>query len=461
MGIGDIFKAKENEELKMALEESKRLLKECRADLEKRDREAYDYHKRIVELEAQFTPEMQDHAHLASLIQNKKAEIKELEKIESTNKQRLSELKDEYSEFVDKLNKLNEQIIETNEEILVQSFGLYTPRYAFMNSDQYKSRLLEIRAEQKEMIKGKTAVTGSTTWTVNGSQAKGNKMVSDTQKLLLRAFNAECDDVIEHVKYNNIESSEKRITSSKDAISKLGEMMSISISPKYYKLKIDELYVAFEYQQKKQAEKEAQKEARAQLREEAKLAKEIEAQRIKLEKEQNHYQNALKKVIIQLESASESERADIEAKKNQIKEQLESIDKAFNDVDYRAANQKAGYVYIISNIGAFGEGVYKIGMTRRLDPMERVDELGDASVPFDFDVHAMIFSDNAPALEAALHHAFEDRKLNMVNTRREFFRVSLDEIKKVVQKNYDKTVEFYEIPMAEQFRQSELMRSIK
>ena len=128
------------------------------------------------------------------------------------------------------------------------------------------------------------------------------------------------------------------------------------------------------------------------------------------------------------------------------------------DIDYREANQRAGYVYIISNIGAFGENVYKIGMTRRLDPQDRVDELGDASVPFNFDVHAMIFSDDAPALETALHKAFEDRKLNMVNTRREFFNVTLDEIKEVVKENFDKTVEFVDVPDAEQFRVSQKMK---
>ena len=308
------------------------------------------------------------------------------------------------------------------------------------------------------MIKAKTAVSGATEWRVNGSAAQGKKMVSDTQKLLLRAFNAECDDVIEHVKYSNIEPSEKRITSSRDAISKLGNIMSISITPAYYKSKIDELYLAFEYQQKKQQEKEDQKEAKARMREEAKLAKEIEAQRLKLEKEQTHYQNALKKITVQLESASDEERAAIEEKKKQIEEQLSSIDQAFKDVDYRAANQKAGYVYIISNIGAFGENVFKIGMTRRLDPMERVDELGDASVPFNFDVHAMIFSDDAPKLEAALHNAFADRRLNFVNQRREFFDVTIDEIKEVVKKNFDKSVEFVELAPAEQYRQSLLLR---
>lgn len=426
MSFADLFKAKENNVLK----------------------------SRIEELESMMTPEIREYDTLNKIITQKKAELSSL--CDDISKKTL-----DLDSICDQINIAKKDLIETEEVVLMQSFGLYTPRYSFINADEYKSRLAEIRAAQKEMIKAKSAVLGSTTWTVNGSQSKGRKMVSDTQKLLLRAFNSECDDVIDHVKYNNIESSEKRITTSRDAISKLGELMSISISSQYYKLKIEELYLAFEYQQKKQAEKEAQKEARAQLREEAKLAKEIEAQKIKLEKEQHHYQNALDKLNLQLASAADNERSDLETKKQRIEEQLKVIDQAFKDVDYRAANQKAGYVYIISNIGAFGEGVYKIGMTRRLDPMERIDELGDASVPFDFDIHAMIFSDNAPALEAALHHAFENRKVNMINTRREFFRVSLDEIKRVVKENYDKTVEFIDVPQAEQFRQSELIHSQK
>jgi predicted nucleic acid-binding Zn-ribbon protein len=374
----------------------------------------------------------------------------ELSLVETHLKQR----QDELNNAIADLQKTKSEIVETEETVLMQSFGIYTPRYSFMNSDEYKAHLLEIRAKQKNMVKNKTAVTGSSSWTVNGNAAKGNKMVADMQKLLLRAFNSECDDVIEHVKYNNIAASEKRITSSRDAISKLGAIMSVGIVPQYYQLKIEELHLAFEYAQKKQQEKEEQKEARARMREEAKLAKEIEEERKKLEKEQQHYQNALQRIIAQLETASETDRTAIEEKKAELEAQLDRIDKEFKDVDYREANQRAGYVYVISNIGAFGENVYKIGMTRRLDPQDRVDELGDASVPFNFDVHAMIFSDDAPRLEAALHNAFADRKLNFVNQRREFFNVTLDEIKKVVKENYDRSVEFVELAPAEQYRES-------
>lgn len=382
------------------------------------------------------------------------ASREELEQVEKTLKLRQQELNDALKE----LHQAKSELVETNEEVLMQSFGLYTPKYSFMNADEYKARLLEIRAEQKDMIKAKTAVSGNMNWTVNGNASKGKKMVSDMQKLLLRAFNSECDDVIEHVKYNNIEAGEKRITTSREAISKLGTIMEVSIQPKYYRLKIEELHLAFEYAQKKQQEKEEQKEARARMREEAKLAKEIEEERKKLEKEQQHYQNALERINAQLAAASEADRAAIEEKKAELVAQLDKIDKEFKDVDYREANQRAGYVYVISNIGAFGENVYKIGMTRRLDPQDRVDELGDASVPFNFDVHAMIFSDDAPRLEAALHNAFADRKLNFVNQRREFFRVSLDEIKKVVKENYDRSVEFVELAPAEQYRESIKLR---
>ena len=328
-----------------------------------------------------------------------------------------------------------------------------------MNADEYKSRLLENRAIQKEMIKQKTAVTGVTRWEVNGSEAKGRKMVADTQKLLLRAFNNECDTAISKVRYTNFDASLHRIQKSAEVISKLGIIMDISITKMYLDAKIKELRLAFEYRQKQQEEKEAAKAARAEQREQERLQREIEAEKHKIEKEKTHYLTAYENIKKQLEKDPTNQ--EYLQKKAEFENVLADIEKSLSDIDYRQANIRAGYVYIISNIGAFGENVYKIGMTRRLNPQDRVDELGDASVPFKFDVHAMIFSDNAPALEAALHRAFEDKKLNMVNQRREFFNVTLDEIKEVVRKNYDKTVEFIDIPDAEQYRVSKKMRENK
>lgn len=433
MGLGDIFKTGQ-----------------FKSEIEELKQENARLHGELIHAQSLLTPEMQDAQKIYELINKLNSQKLTLENnikdIESDISLRVSNI----GNLDKEIKNREKQIIDLDDEILVQEFGLYRPHYNFANALGYKDKLSEIRAKQKALIKNKDAVTGNMSWQVNGSASKGKKLVNDTQKLLLRAFNTECDELISKVKYTNYDASLNRIRKSAEAISKLGTVMDISIKQSYLNLKIEELRLSFEYQQKKQEEKEAQKAARAELREAARLQKEIEAQRKKIEKEQSHYKTAYSHVLDQLKQSPEDSA--LLAKKIEIENQLNDIDKAMKDIDYREANQRAGYVYVISNIGAFGPDVYKIGMTRRLDPQDRVDELGDASVPFNFDVHAMIFSDDAPALEAALHRAFEDRKLNMVNTRREFFHVTLDEIKDVVKKNFDKTVEFIDVPDAEQYR---------
>lgn len=435
MGLGDIFKTGQ-----------------FKTEIEDLKKENTRLQSELSHAQSLLTPEMQDAQKLHTLIselQSKKMFLENnIEDIEADISRRVSNINNLDTEIMNR----KKQIIDLDDEILVQEFGLYRPHYSFANALGYKDELSLIRSKQKVLIKKQDAVSGNTSWQVNGSASKGQKLVRDTQKLLLRAFNTECDELISKVKYTNYEASLNRIYKSASAISKLGTIMDISIKPAYLNLKIEELQLAFEYQLKKQEEKEAQKAARAELREAARLQKEIEAQRKKIEKEHTHYQTAYEHLLKQLEQAPDDPA--LLAKKIDLENQLSDIDKAIKDIDYREANQRAGYVYVISNIGAFGPDVYKIGMTRRLDPQDRVDELGDASVPFNFDVHAMIFSDDAPALETALHKAFEDRKLNMVNTRREFFHVTLDEIKEVVKKNFDKTVEFIDVPDAEQYRVS-------
>lgn len=424
-------------------------------------------------LESFLTPEMKDLESLKKQIAESQVEFAH-QKI--TQEQLLKEQYDKYMDEIskqkslilaynDEINELNsnikdlkKDIITFSDEILVQDFGLYEPRYSFINADAYKAELTNIRNKQKAMIKDGSAVSGSIDWQVNGSAAQGRKMIKDMQKLLLRAFNSECDEIINKVKYNNYDTSVKKMERSFNAIAKLGITMSISITSNYYDLKIQELQLALEYQIQKQREKEEKAELRAQQREEARLQKELKEQRKNIDKERKHYEQALSNINKQISSSSDENIEELNKKKEEIIQSLSDIDTKIKDIDYREANQKAGYVYIISNIGSFGEGIYKIGMTRRLNPQERVDELGDASVPFKFDVHAMIFSEDAPALEAKLHRAFEDRKLNLVNQRREFFKVSLDEIKEVVKNNFDKTVEFVDVPDADQYRISLKLR---
>lgn len=369
------------------------------------------------------------------------------------------------SEAIEDLQKTiaerKRELIVADEAVLMESFSLYKPTYTFTAADEFKEKLEKIRQQQKDMIKNNIATFGSDQWTVNNSLAQGKKLVGDMKKLCLRSFNNECEAAVDEVKFNNYERCEARIEKSADAVEKLGKTMSVRINPRYVQLKKDELKIALEYQIQKQREKEEQKELRAQLREEARVAKELEEARKEALKEQQHYQNALDKVQKQIAACTdETELEVLKEKLSDLSAKFDVITENIAQIDYRQANQKAGYVYIISNIGAFGEDVYKIGMTRRLEPQERVDELGDASVPFNFDVHAMIFSDNAPALEATLHRTFAERRLNYINNRREFYHVSLDEVKQIVKENHDKTVEFVEVPPAEQYRETIKMKEI-
>ena len=421
MGILDLFKAKENNELKEEIKELKKLL----------------------------NPEQQEIANLVKEIDKLKVEKDKISK-------EVDKLFSKKQELSNKIKLKKKDLILLDDEILMQEFGLYKPIYDFESSEKYKQAIDNLRVVQKEMIKNKSAVIYSNNWTVDGSKAKGRKMTNDNIKQIIMAFNIECDNLIAKVKYNNIQSIQKRIEKTFERLNKLNESNQVRLTSKYLECKLSELKLVHEYQVKKQEEKEEQKRIREELREEAKLKKELEEAKKNTLKDITHFENALSKLNEQLKSnnLSDEEIKNLQLKKEELEKNIDNLNLSLKDIDYRQENQRAGYVYIISNIGAFGKDVYKIGMTRRLEPMDRIDELGDASVPFNFDVHAMIFADDAPKLENALHKAFENKKLNMVNQRREFFNVTLEEIEKVVKENFDKTVEFKKEPEAEQFRQS-------
>lgn len=370
----------------------------------------------------------------------------------------ISNKTDELAQLGLEIKLKKEQLFDIEDKLTYQEFGLYKPRYDCMNSSEYADRIKACRKRQKDMIKSKTALTYSNNWTLDGSSKKGQAMNNDNMKMVLRAFNNECDSIIEKVKFNNLDKIQTQIEKAASAIDKLNQRNKISITTTYISLKIQELKLVYEYRKKKQEEKELLREQRAEEREQAKLQKEIEEQRKEVIKEQKHYQTAKEKYVKELESCSEERKDELLEKIKSIDEHLNEIDTNLKNIDYREANKRAGYVYIISNIGSFGENVYKIAMTRRLDPQDRVDELGDASVPFTFDVHAMIFSDDAPTLENNLHKEFDDRKVNMINGRKEFFNVTLDEIKQAVKKYNENIIEIKDIPDAEQYRESKILR---
>lgn len=338
----------------------------------------------------------------------------------------------------------------------LRDYAFYEGIYDSFPSEAIKEKLDEIRNAQKNMIQEKIAAYCVYQFNVDGSIVEGKKVTKAVIKQAIGAFNAECDLLISQVKFYNIERIKNRIVWSYNKINKENEATNVEISERYLQLKLDEVSAVFEHARKKKEEADYAKEQRAIAREEARVMKELEEERARIEKEQTHYENRLARLEEQLAAEESDPRKElIRETITAVKEEIVDLDKALKEVDYRQANQRAGYVYVISNVGSFGEGVYKIGMTRRLQPEDRVDELGGASVPFRFDTHAMIFSKDAPALETALHNEFRDRRVNMINGRKEFFRVPLDEIERVVNKYHDKTVKFDYTPIAEQYRETQ------
>lgn len=422
----------------------------------KMEQELEQLRARNAYLEASMSPAMKETDEVAARLAHMKQELAEFEANASQWDEYIGKLEERGKKLDAEIAEKKAEVVDLKETLLMQDFGLYEPTFAFANSTQYRDALKKVREQQKAMLKEINESAKDTTWAVQGSAAQGRKMVVDVTKLLMRGFNGECDELVAKVKASNIDRTIERIGKSAASISKLGAVLNISIPGEYVALKEKEARLAYEFALAKEREKEEIREAKEREREEAKVRKEIEERRKRLQKERRQYADALAALRRQAEAGMTPE---IERKIGELEANIAEVDGGIEDVDYREANQKAGYVYVISNIGAFGEGVYKIGMTRRLDPLERVRELGDASVPFAFDVHALIFTNDAPGLEAALHREFADRRLNLVNTRREFFRVSLEEIEKVVMANYDQTVEFTEVPEAEQYRTSEAMRA--
>jgi hypothetical protein len=352
-------------------------------------------------------------------------------------------------------SELRGQVLVLETTLLLESFALYEPKFKLSASHEYKTRLDSVRERQKAMIKNGEAAVGNTGWEVNGSKAEGRKLANDMIKLIIRSFNNEADYCVDNVKFDNIDLGEKRIRQSFEACNRLGRIMTVRLVDEYLNLKLDELRLAHEYQVRKQEEKEEAKQLRAEMREQQRLESEIRAAREKIAKERKHFAVALRDLQLRwAKASSEQERSLLLVKISEVEAGKADLDREEKVIDYREQNAKAGYVYVISNIGAFGEGVYKIGMTRRLEPMERVDELGDASVPFWFDVHAMVFSANAPALEAKLHERFAAGRLNKVNGRKEFFRADIAEIEFVIRENYDAVVEVARDAPAEQYRES-------
>lgn len=354
-----------------------------------------------------------------------------------------------------KLKDRQSQLVAAEDELYFESYGLYRPRYKFANSSSYKAQLTKTRNQQKQMIRDGKAAVVFRPMTLDNSKAKGRSLQKKNIKQLLRAFNGECEAAINKVTKSNIQTIENRITRSFEQLNKLNETNGVEITTKYFDQKIDEAHIALEYELKKEAEREQLREQREREREEKKLQQEIARERKKYEKDENHFLKAQQEVQEKIEQAeNQTEISSLKVELAELQKQLADLNEKKEKLTNRAENPTAGYVYIISNIGSFGKDIFKIGVTRRLDPMERINELGSASVPFKFDVHALIFSEDAFKLEAELHKHFAKQRVNQVNSRKEYFHISIDDIKQVLEKYRNLTFDFHEVPEAEEYRES-------
>lgn len=351
-------------------------------------------------------------------------------------------------EIFDRLTAENQALRAENDRLRFAAdpelieVGFYTFTHRLDSATEYKRRIDRINDDLKEMIKAGTAIVAADGFIYNNSLAKGKKMVKDLAKLMLRAYNAEAENCVRTVRASNLESTLNRLERSALTIAKFGAMMDMRVAADYHRLRQAEIELTADYLMQAQWEREQEREERAQLREERRVEAELAKERERLTKEQSHYTNVLESL-----SADDPGRSELERR-------LTDLDQAISDNDFRIANVRAGYVYVISNLGAFGPGMIKIGMTRRLDPMDRVRELGDASVPFGFDVHALFFSDDAVGVEAELHRRFSDHRVNRINLRREYFYSTPQDVKVVLDDVAGALLEYTIEPVADQYRLS-------
>ena len=371
-------------------------------------------------------------------IERRDSAIKELEakrrQLENEHAARTAELDDTYAKSKAALEVLQKELALLEESTEMQSYGVYKPHYDFGTSEEFRTQLDAVVEQEKDLIRNERAVVCATDWTVQGSRAEGRKMVKQLSKLMLRAFNGECDAAIAKARWNNITVMEKRLHAAYDAINKLGTVNTVSITGEYCDLKKRELWLTYELQMKLHAEREEQRRIQEQMREEEKARREFE----RAIREAERDEEALRKAMVQAEEriaqASAEQREKYEGQLAELTAKLKEAEERSQRAKSMAEQTKRGHVYVISNIGSFGEHVYKIGLTRRLEPLDRIRELGDSSVPFEFDVHALMYSEDAPSLETKLHNHFLMMQMNKVNYRKEFFKVDLAHIREEVTK---------------------------
>lgn len=384
----------------------------------------------ISELQERFAPILNVEAEALRILGEARERVAALVAERTRLESDIAGLRSSYAEKRTIFDRLSAELAIFDDRLAFAEMGVYEPHFDFDSSEDFKTAIEGVRDKQKAMITTKKAVICKTTWEMNGSAAKGRVMIDRAIRLTLRAFNGEADAAIANTRWNNANAMERRLENARTQIDKHNASNSIEITDAYFRLKLEELRLTHEYREKVKEEREERAEAARAAREEQKLQREME----RAEEEESRYERMLAKAKAEAASVAGPK---LEAYTQQIAMLEKDLAEAHAKVERARAMAemtKTGYVYVISNIGSFGPDFVKIGLTRRLDPADRIRELGDASVPFLFDTHAMIYSEDAPALERGLHTTFAAQRVNATNMRKEFFRVSIEDVEGAVKR---------------------------
>lgn len=357
------------------------------------------------------------------------------------------------SNNANQLSQFQSKIEIYNSELDLLDYGVYTPIFDYSTPEEYKTALIKLRKKQKQLIAEDKAVVCDIVWVVEGSSSKGQKMVELDKKLILRAFNGECSAILSKVKWNNVSRCKERIQDIFERINKLQVVKKIHITDDYLSTILEELDLEYGLELKTHQIKEQEQAIREERKEEERAIRELEQERARAEREEIHYQAALEKVKREIESATGVKYEQLKEKLQYYEDELAEARANKERAISMAQQTRRGYVYVISNIGSFGEDIFKIGMTRRIFPEDRIRELSNASVPFKYDIHAMIYSEDAPSLESHLHNVFDRYKVNLINGKKEFFKVPLEQIEQEVAK-CGIEAEFLKVPEARDYRES-------
>jgi DNA repair exonuclease SbcCD ATPase subunit len=516
MGIGDIFKIKQFKERIASLEAENQTLSQNNADLQAATTElrgklseigGFDYYKvksMTEQMEKEYAVKQRDLSieYDVKVDTLKKEYERKQAEAEKGLREQLVQLERMISDRTDKSQSLQEKIAEEmlQESKLAKQIKTQTNKlgrskefvkainYSLDNFFNYDPAISSLKFSEKDLtdleeispsvilklhcmdVKDLRKAYRQNDKQINDLLAKYSaryttKANQAIYKLMVIALRAELQNILYNLKFEKLE---KSIDDIKDVTHKYLEIagngnQSIAGTLTKFIGEIEYLFInaakiEYNYYVKKEQARQEQLAIREQMRQEAEERKALEAERKKIEQEESKYNSEIEKLRTQLTSAKDEELEKLNARILALQAQLADVAIKKDEIS-TLANGKAGNVYVISNLGSFGENVFKIGMTRRLNPQDRVDELGNASVPFRFDVHSFIFSDDAVGLENKLHTILTDKRVNKVNMRKEFFNVSLDELEQLVT-GIEPTAEFNRTMAAEEFRQSQSTDSV-